>query len=216
MENKGILGLGSISTLFYLKEIQQQYHKKYGGYATCPFILYQVDFNEINPFLPSQFEILVPTVQQYFNTMQQLRITKVLIPNITLHETVDKLSTDLHVIHAVDLTLEKLQKSGKKEAVVFGTTFTMNSAYLKNKFKNKNIKLHAPEEQEQKFVDHFRKAVYLNEHSAAEKAQFKALCNSYAEKYAVVIACTELSVVSEHTENVFDMAQIQISEFLKC
>ena len=158
---KGILGLGNASTLFYVNEINTEFQRRNGGYSTCPFILYQVNFDEVNPYLPHDFHILIPAVQNYFLEMKNIGIKTVLIPNITLHETVDQISTDIHIIHAIDLTLKKLQKGKISRVVLFGTVFTMDSEYMKRKFAEKEIQLLSISLEDQLFVDNFRKNLFV-------------------------------------------------------
>lgn len=212
---KGILGLGNASTLFYVNEINTEFQRRNGGYSTCPFILYQVNFDEVNPYLPHDFHILIPAVQNYFLEMKNIGIKTVLIPNITLHETVDQISTDIHIIHAIDLTLKKLQKGKISRVVLFGTVFTMDSEYMKRKFAEKEIQLLSISLEDQLFVDNFRKKVYEGKETATDVLEFQKLCYLYSQQETLVLACTELSIHSIKNDSIFDMVQIQIDEFLK-
>ncbi len=212
---KGILGLGNASTLFYVNEINTEFQRRNGGYSTCPFILYQVNFDEINPYLPHDFHILIPAVQNYFLEMKNIGIKTVLIPNITLHETVDQIATDIHIIHAIDLTLKKLQKRKISRVVLFGTVFTMESEYMRRKFTEKQIQLISISLEDQLFVDNFRKKVYEGKETATDVLEFQKLCYLYSQQETLVLACTELSIHSIKNVNIFDLVQIQINEFLK-
>ncbi|HCY80239.1 MAG TPA: hypothetical protein DHV22_00810, partial [Xanthomarina gelatinilytica] len=91
--------LGHRSTLFYLDALNKAYHEEEQGYSTCPFILYNTDFNSINPYLPNQFKKLLPTLKNYLRNLEKLPISHLLVPNITLHEVMDKLDTNLKIIH---------------------------------------------------------------------------------------------------------------------
>ncbi|MFC6268843.1 aspartate/glutamate racemase family protein [Frigoriflavimonas asaccharolytica] len=212
---KGILGLGNASTIFYIDEINSQYNKMNGGFSTCPFLLYQTNFDEINPYLPNQFDILIPKIENYFSEIKSLGIQKLLIPNITLHETIDKISSDVEIIHAVDFTIKKLKKYEIDEIVIFGTIFTMNSLYLKKKFGEVGIAFNLPSKEHQISIDDFRKKVYEKRETPEEVSQFQNLCYLYSQHSHVILACTELSIHAEKSPHILDMAQIQIEEFLK-
>lgn len=212
---KGILGLGNASTLFYVNAINTEFQRKNGSYSTCPFILYQVNFDEINPYLPHDFHILIPAVQKYFLEMKNIGIKTVLIPNITLHETVDQISTDINIIHAIDLTLKKLQQRKISRVVLFGTVFTMESEYMRSKFAQKQIQLISISLEDKLFVDDFRKKVYEGKETVVDVLKFQNLCYLYSQQETLVLACTELSIHSIKNDNIFDMVQIQIDEFLK-
>lgn len=212
---KGILGLGNSSTLFYINEINSQFNKVNGEFSTCPFIFYQVDFAGINPYLPHDFEVLIPKIKIYLDEIERLGIEKLLIPNITLHETVDKISANLKIIHAVDLTIKKLKENNIREVVLFGTVFTMNSNYFSEKFKKENIRIILPDQKDQLFIDDFRKKVYDKTGNSEEIGKFQNLCYLYSIQKALVLACTELSIHNPGSDNIFDMVKIQIEEFLK-
>ena len=212
---KGILGLGNASTLFYIDEIHKKFQLVNGGYSTCPFILYQINFDEINPFLPRDFDVLVPKIQDYFVEIRNVGIEKILIPNITLHETVDKIETDIEIVHAIDLTIKKLQEKKIERIVLFGTIFTMNSAYIKEKFNKKDIEIILPDVADQIFIDDFRKNVYSKSETSVEISKFQNICYLYSQQNPVVLACTELSIHQDENKELFDMVQIQIEEFLK-
>ena len=55
MNKLGIIGLGSKSTTYYIELLNLFYNKKHGGFNTCPFTMVNINFNEINPFLPNDF-----------------------------------------------------------------------------------------------------------------------------------------------------------------
>ena len=99
----GVLGLGVYSTNFYMNELHKKYYQFKGGFATFPFLLHQVDFNLINPFLPNQFEKLIPKLEGVILELEKYPIQKWIIPNITLHETFDKLDKKVDVIHPIEV-----------------------------------------------------------------------------------------------------------------
>jgi aspartate racemase len=92
MINKlGILGLGTSSTLHYVDELNKKFLQKFGGYSTCPFIMVNTNFNTINPFLPDQEIDLYKNLLPYLYFIEQISIKHLLVPNITIHEVLDKM-----------------------------------------------------------------------------------------------------------------------------
>ena len=214
--SRGLLGLGAASTTFYLQEIHKRYQKANEEFSTCPLLLYQIDFQEINPYLPSQFPILVPKVQRYLEEIANFGITKLLVPNITLHETLDQIEIPMEICHPIDLTLDYLKKNDISEVYLLGTLYTMNSEYLHSRFAEKNITLLKSTESDQNWIDDFRKKVYQEKVTAEEINLFQKLIQQYSQKKAVVIACTELSVFSsKKNPSYIDMMDLQIEAFLK-
>lgn len=213
---RGILGLGSVSTNYYLQRIHQKYKDNNQEFSTCPLLLYQIDFQELNPFLPNDFKVIKPKLQHYLREVQNLGISKILIPNITLHETLDQIKSSVKICHAVDLTLKFLKENNMSSITLFGTNYTMNSAYIQGKFKLENIAIVLPQKEDQLWIDDFRKAVYTTSATPSQQLEFHNLIQKYGQENPVVLACTELSVFSLKEESVcVDMAELQIGEFLK-
>jgi len=214
-KNIGILGLGNRSTLYYIDELNKKYNALFKGYSTCPFILYNIDFENVNPFLPNQFNKLKPLLSLYIKEIKNLGINFLLIPNITLHETIDKIYIDLDIAHPVQLTIDKLVERKQNEAVIFGSLYTMETAYLKDAFLRKKIVLAEPNREDKYFIDYFRKQIYHEQETERDIREYRNLLKSYSKKYPVIIGCTELSIyASKDQANLYDMALLQIERTL--
>lgn len=217
MENKnlGILGLGNRSTLFYIDELNKRFNALFNGYSTCPFILYNIDFENINPYLPNQFHKLKPILSLYINKIINLGINILLIPNITLHESIDKIYIDLEIAHPVQLTIDKLIERKQNKAVIFGSLHTMQATYLKDSFIRKKIILLEPNEEDKNFIDYFRKQIYHERETERDIKEYLNLLKGYSKKHPVIIGCTELSIYSSKDQsNLYDMALLQIEKTL--
>ena len=211
----GVLGLGNRSTLFYINALNERYNQIYKGFSTFPFILYNSNFNEINPFLPNDFVNLEGVLLRHLNEIKRLGIDFLTIPNITLHETFDRLKFGMLVSHPVKLTIEKLIDNNEKEAVIFGSLYTMQSEHLKSSFEQEGIALFEPSIIDKEFVDQIRQDVYLGLESSSQMNEFNNLIRSYANERPVIIGCTELSIMLlENPMNIYDMASLQIENTL--
>lgn len=211
----GVLGLGNRSTLFYINALNERYNQIYKGFSTFPFILYNSNFDEINPFLPNDFINTEGALLRHLNEIKSLGIEFLTIPNITLHETFDRLKFNILISHPISLTTEKLIRYKESEAVIFGSLYTMKSDYLKNSFDRKGIVLTEPSLSDREFVDQLRQDVYLGSESLAQIDEFNNVIRYYAKERPVIIACTELSVIlDEKTSNIYDMANLQIENTL--
>lgn len=217
MKNKniGILGLGNRSTLFYIDVLNRRFNALHKGDSTCPFILYNIDFEKVNPFLPNQFNKLNPLLSLYINNIKQLGVNFLLVPNITLHESIDKIYIDLDIAHPVQLTIDKLMESEQTEAVIFGSLYSMQSDHLKNTFLQREILLIEPSMKHKKFIDYIRKQIYYEQESKKDLEEYRRLLNLYSKDHPLIIACTELSIyTSQKQNNIFDMASFQIEKTL--
>jgi len=210
-----MLGLGSRSTLFYIEQLNVQYFALFGGYSTCPFILLNTNFDTINSFLPNNFKQLESELSFYLEKLKKLQISNLIIPNITLHETWDRMNIEFSIEHPVVKTLELLKKKNISEIVLFGSKYAMEASYLKTIFKSNNIEAIQPEENDKLFLDSLRKLIYNNEETSQDVEKYNMLLCSYSKNNTVIIACTELSIPLNSYTNIYDMAQIQIQSAIQ-
>jgi|TARA_R110000737_G_scaffold202403_1_gene221604 aspartate racemase len=211
MNKLGILGLGSYSTAHYIQKLNSAYHKEKGGFSTAPFVMLNVDFDSINPYLPDQFDEVVRNILGPLKELESYGITHLLVPNITLHESLDKIKDEFQfeIIHPLPLLIDELKRNQVEKATLFGTKYTMNSLYL-NRFLAENsievVKQSDPFEQQ---IDEIRMSAYEGINCLS---QFTVLESLISNDTAIVIACTELSIlnVKKRQSLVFDLSEIQI------
>ncbi|WP_366185882.1 aspartate/glutamate racemase family protein [Flavobacterium ovatum] len=209
----GLLGLGSRSTLYYIKELNRLYNQKKGGYSTFPFVMLNADFDTINPLLPNTSEALDTVVQTYIDELEKLSITTILIPNITLHETIDRLDVQRKILHPLALAVEKIIEQEWSTIVLFGSLHSMESNYIRSYFNAKGIEVQLPSQEDRLFIDDFRKQTYSETETPNLIASYHSILNKYTKIFPVVLACTELSILKPTDNNrIIDMAQLQIEK----
>lgn len=211
MNKLGLLGLGSFSTLFYIKELNMLYNNRYGNFSTCPFKMLNVDFNKINNLLPNTSKALEINVNDSLNELKKLEIDTLLVPNITLHETIDQLNIKTNLIHPIHKTIAAIKRNKHDNVTLFGSLYTMQSGYISSKFKKNNITILQPSKEDMLKIDGLRIAVYNGKETKEQLNIFNQLIKKYTKNGIVVLACTELSVAFNLTDIlVYDMARIQI------
>lgn len=211
----GLLGLGSNSTSYYLEQLNVEYNRLYGGFSTCPIKMLNTNFNEINPYLPHAFDNLEPIISKYIFEIAELGIECLVVPNITLHETIDRLNLhDLIMIHPIYEAARKLKMDGVEEIVLLGSIFTMEGEYIQKIFLEHSIKTIQPNDKDRLAIDQLRKLVYKQGASKEYKSALKSFIERYSNNSVVVIACTELSMLlgNQTPDNVYDLVQIQIEK----
>ena len=213
MNTLGLLGLGSFSTLFYIKELNAMYNAKHEGFSTCPFKMLNVDFNATNNLLPNTSKVLDAIVKDNLNKLQDLQIDTIVVPNITLHETIDRLNIKTNLIHPIEETISRVKETKHANVAIFGTLYTMQSNYITSKFTAQNINVLQASKKDKKQIDDLRIAVYNGKETQEQLEMFNKLIIKYTKSGVVVLACTELSV-AYNTKNslVYDMARIQIKK----
>ncbi len=215
----GLLGLGSRSTLFYLEQLNQHYNATFGVDNTCPLLLLNANFEAFNPYLPNQFERLEPILLQYLNRFRDLAIEQLIIPNITLHESYDRLNISkplgYQIIHPVEETMQCLQTENQQNIMIFGSNYSMHSPLLKQHFNKHGINISQPKAEDMATIEAMRKLMYNNQETTQDLQTFNTLITQYAAQMPVVIACTELSIaLHADTVNVYDMVKIQLQRVL--
>lgn len=210
-----MLGLGSRSTLWYLEALNAACKASRGGFSTLPLVLLNTDFDRINPFLPNDFPQLTPVLAEYLSEIRALGADTLLIPNITLHETLDHLEIPdgLDILHPLDLAMTALDAS--RPVMVLGTRYTMEGVYFSNRLDG--FEVHAPQEEDRALIDDLRTIAYDRNPDSALLTAFAHKVVRWTADFQVVLACTELSLVYQSFEaaGVFDLAQLQIDAGLR-
>ena len=213
MKQLVILGLGARSTLFYQSTLHKLSFNKEGAYATFPFILKQLDFNAINPYLPNNAAIISPILYRELRDYNTSAVN-LLVPNITIHEILDTMQFELHIIHPYKLLVNELATKAISNLVFFGTKHADSSSSIASYLSDQSIvKLR---HDEVLFLDDLRKKVYANTETNQDIKIFKTLVAKYSKTNIVIIACTELSIINTNNrERVIDLALLQCHKSLE-
>lgn len=201
-----ILGLGQRSTLWYLSQI----HKAYGApEQTAPLKVNWADFSLINAHLPDQWDLLLPALAPIMADFASENPGPLLVPNITLHQALDKLQAPWsdRLVHALELP-----KGVGKGAVVFGTRHTARLGYVQSHLEQAGWQVQQPSQRATQLAEDVRNASYQG---ALSKDQLRAFATELVRVTAdstPVIACTELSmaIADLNIEGVCDLAALQI------
>ena len=212
----GVLEMSQASTQFYIDLINEKYSNGL-SIDSQPFKLISTDFKAINKLLPKRSVKLDTLITTYLQDIPANDIECVLIPNITIHETVDAVSSKIDftipLAHPILGSIKRMRKASKSKAVLFGTAYTMTSEYIKIVFANSDIKIEEPKPEDLQFIDWIRREVYSESISAEAVKKFNDLVETYSDDTTVLLACTELSLVSKISNDcVLDMAAIQVEE----
>lgn len=210
----GILGLDHKSTQYYINQLQCGFHAEHGGYHTLAYLLYQVDFHEVNPHLPDMFKQLDPIVTSWLNQLSQKGITHLLVPNITLHRTIDRINTPIHLIHPVELLKSTADQNGAS-VMILGSIYTMESDYIAQYFTSTTLDVISPVLKQRNRIDEIRKKVFHETVEPQEVEWFNTLIRRLGKRHQVVIACTELSQIVNKDCDCIDLVDLQIQHTLK-
>jgi aspartate racemase len=206
----GLLYLAKDSSEFYLRKLVEL------GFHDVQVI--STDFSLINAQLPMNFGFLEDLITPYLRQAEQLGITRLIVPNITLHETIDQLGTShkFQLMHPVFMGIHALKKQAIDEVFLFGSLHTMKGNYVKDHFKASGINTLIPLAEDMLYVDKIRRKVFDGTVKYSELEKYIELINTYSHKSPIVLACTELSIIQPLAKrnDVFDLATIQMMQSL--
>ncbi|QYS86201.1 aspartate/glutamate racemase family protein [Flavobacterium oreochromis] len=212
----GILGLGSFSTLHYIEELNNKSLEKFGGYNTCPFIMINTNFNQINTYLPDQETELIKNLLPYLYSLTLLNIEYLIIPNITIHRVLDKIlkthNFNFTIIHPIKLLLHKLLEKSITEVIILGSLYTMQGTYIQNLLQQNGITSIKLNKEYQKKIDNLRKLIYTTQNK--NTSLLEEIIQKYPNTY-FILACTELSILKYKNPHIIDLSDLQISKTIK-
>lgn len=205
-KNIGILELGAYTTSYYLEEI-----KKIGfsnSTKTIQIKVHPTNFDRINMHLPYGFKELIPIVEKEIIATNELGIDVLVIPNMTLHLTVDQMNLPTNIrnkiIHPFHEIIQELKSKNVNKISLFGTRHTMQSEYIKAYFISENISISEISQKDIQEIDALRLAVYARGPSVSLSKEFQNLGAKYINP---VIICTELSLINR---DFYDASTTQI------
>ena len=210
-----LLALGGRTTMFYVRIINELFQQKNGGVGLCPLLVKKTDFEKINQLLPNQFFQLESIVESHLQRLNSAE--KIIIPNITLHETLDRIAKktgqSYPVVHPVKSIIVKLASDGCKKIMLIGSQYSMNSSYLMSYFERVGINVSVPTLEDQEKIDNCRQKIYSFAETRSDIDQYRELIDLYKQTHKIVIACTELSLMLPSVDDhIYDMTRIQIKE----
>lgn len=213
MNNKelhiGFLKLGKFTSDFYLTELKRLSNELNIPIRTNEL---EVNFEEWNQYLPYGFEFLEPRLEEALLRLKFEEIQTLIIPNITLHFTLDRLvlSQELlsKIVHPIKETVAHLKENEVKEVTLVGTKYTMNSKLMDVYFEKEGIKTNKLNEKDIQLIDELRRKVYESGQSPDLEKKFHELVSTYKNP---LIICTELSILNTHSD-MMDMVKIHLKK----
>ncbi|WP_026942742.1 aspartate/glutamate racemase family protein [Hellea balneolensis] len=202
------LRLGTRTTSFYIKCFKELFEIENTENTEPELNLIDVDFSEVNNFLPNKFDSLKPVLRPYFETINSEIIV---VPNITLHETLDQLAIP-NLIHPVRETIRELQASKHSDIFLLGSKYSMQAPYISTLMHFSGIHVQVPSLADQDKIDNLRQKIYTGRETNDDIQFYKNYIKTHSLKHPVVVACTELSIpLDSRNKAIYDMARIQIS-----
>jgi aspartate racemase len=194
----GVLGLGEKSTQFYTNKLNEYYRSLYGGFSTCPYKMLNTDFNKINPFLPNEFDKFLPYLREQLLELNEMGVSQILIPNITLHIVLDQLELPsevyVKIVHPIKKSIDLLKEEGISQVTIIGTRHTSVSKSFIDYFVKFEIEIVTMSDNHIKEIDALRIAVYEQGCSPQLERKLFGITSQYNNP---LLCCTELSMLNK-------------------
>ncbi len=219
-DNLGLLLLGDRSNKFYQERLKD-----------CSLKTIATHFDTINQHLPNDFIYLEPILEKLLCVAKNKHVRSLIIPNITLHETLDRLirknieATSINIIHPLHCSLQAFKKHNIKQFFLLGSAYTSHCQWIKHYFTQNKITVLSIPEKHTKEIDEIRKRTYESKETENDHNRYFQLLKHYQTLAPVLIACTELSLLCskefidqkniEESHLLLDMATLQIEWAIK-
>ncbi|KUF44224.1 aspartate/glutamate racemase family protein [Myroides marinus] len=200
MKRIGILGGTAYpSTALYYTLLNKMANEKWGGYHSCPIILYSIDYHHIKSRYANQWDEIPNILKDEVENLLMLQPDCFLIANNTLHKAYDQIKheflTNIPMSHSIELTKSHILKNNMKKVLLLGTPFTMEDDYFKSPLQQAGIEVIIPNQEEIAKIGAFQSTLATGSITDEMKAFFIQLMEDYNSVDGVILGCTELPLV---------------------
>ncbi len=201
-------GMSWVSTATYYERINSGVAQAMGKRHSAPLLIDSLDFEPIAAAQAAgEWQELAQTISHSGRRLVAAGAEGLLICSNTMHKLYGQLtrSVNVPVLHIADPTAAAMRQAGIDRAALFGTRFTMNEEFLVERFAEMGVKLLPPDEEAVRNIDRiiFEELV-RNERRVESQRYMKSLLFEMQKRgdKAVVLGCTELSMVVNTVSNV--------------
>ncbi len=206
MKRLGLIGGTSFpSTILYYSKLNNLYHRKFGGFHSCPLILYNIDYHEIKSRYHHGWSEIPVLLKAEFLKLMEARPDGIILCNNTLHKALDtfvhELPDNLRIFHIIELTKAYILQNHWKKILLLGTKFTMEDSFFKGPLIEAGVNVIIPDEQEREEIQSIQNRLADGFPEKEHIIYFQSLTEKYAYCDGIILGCTELPIVYEHVKS---------------
>ncbi|EHO08129.1 amino acid racemase [Myroides odoratimimus] len=200
MKRIGILGGTAYpSTTLYYTLLNKMANEKWGGYHSCPILLYSIDYHNIKTRYANQWDEVPNILKHEIEVLLSLQPDCFLIANNTLHKAYDEIKqeilTNIPISHSIELTKKHILTHNMKKVLLLGTPFTMEDDYFKSPLQQAGIEVIIPNAEEIAQIGQFQSILATGTITEEMRSFFMTLIEDYSSVEGVILGCTELPLV---------------------
>ncbi|MGN6671113.1 MAG: aspartate/glutamate racemase family protein [Candidatus Nucleicultricaceae bacterium] len=196
----GLLGGTSWpSKITYYTRLNQEVQKKLGGYHSARILLKSIDYDPIKSLYTGDVSKITSLLQAEILDFMALKPDCLILCNVWLHKFYDfiipALSLKIPFFHAVQVVEQKALSMGQKNVLLIGTNLTMEDGFFARRLERAGLSVTIPTLDERTEIQRIQSRLAEGEQNAEFLTSFQSILNTYNHLDAVVLACTELSLV---------------------
>lgn len=200
MKTIGLLGgTGWSSTIGYYKLLNEMVNERLGGYHSAKILLKSIDYHDIMSNYGKDHDKTAQLLRDELSELIALNPDCIIICCNSLHKYYDiikdKLNSKIPVMHAVDLVAQYSKAQHYNKVLLLATKFTMEDGFFAKKLEQAGIKVIIPNQEERSEMQKIHGELMQNNASEKSKKYFQDLILKHKELDAVVLGCTEYSLV---------------------
>jgi len=200
-------GLGPESTLDYYRLLIETHRKSVRDESNPEIVIYSMDINKlIHMMANKQWNDAVNCLVDGLRVLHGASADFGFISSNTPHIVFDRVKelSPIPLLSIVEETCKQVEKNCIKKVGLLGTLFTMQSDFYQNVFKNKNIQIIVPTEEEQQYVHNkIMTEIELGNYFDETRVGLLKIIKKMRDEHSIeglILGCTELPLILTRDE----------------
>jgi len=202
MKTIGLIGGTSWeSTAIYYSLINREVQKRLGGFHSAKIAMISVDFAEFEMLArTSQWDVLAIRLSDAAQALERAGAEMVLLCANTMHHDAGRIAqaVGLPLLHICDCTAQQIMAQGLKRVTLFGTGYTMNEDFYKDRLRANGLDVFVPNADDRAVIHRviFEELVLGKIEPESRQAYREIIARQVADgAQAVILGCTELPLL---------------------
>lgn len=209
MRKLGLIGgMSWVSTRDYYEFINRGIQRKGSPEASAPLLIESLDFAQLRGISDdSGWDRAAEVLSDSAKRLADAGAGALLICANSMHKVYDKVAgaVDVPVIHIADCVGREMQAAGIKSAALVGTRNVMTESFYRRRLVSHGVDLLPPDMEQVELIDRIIYDELMRGKATREAERTMKTWITYRERdgaEAIVLACTELSMVVDVDANV--------------
>lgn len=200
MKTIGLLGgIGWLSTMTYYKILNEFVQERLGEQHSAKILLKSFDCYDIRSNFRKNDDRVAILLEEELRGLIALKPDCILICCNTLHkyyDTIkDRLSSEIPVLHAVELVALEMKKQHYKKALLLATKNTLEDGFFAKKLEECDIEVTIPNQEECLEINEIKKELMQNIITEKSRSYFAGLITKHKNLNAVILGCSVFPLI---------------------